>query len=143
MENRRSGTDPIYKGDARIEGIPTGSRGSHNRPAPTIRSREQRIPERARPLVHVGARSLLGTMPGTAGHGPRGYHRKSGLRRSSPGRSGTGLPDPDNAGRGRLEDKEIVREVRVFVRLPAVAHLLRELLCLVNGRDRLFPRVIF
>jgi hypothetical protein len=27
----------------------------------------------------------------------------------------------------------------VFVCLPAVAHPLRELLCLVNSRDRLFP----
>jgi hypothetical protein len=27
----------------------------------------------------------------------------------------------------------------VFVCLPAVAHLLRELFCLINGRDRLFP----
>ena len=39
----------------------------------------------------------------------------------------------------RLEDKEVVRKVRVFVCLPAAAHLLRELFCLVNGRDRLFP----
>jgi hypothetical protein len=31
----------------------------------------------------------------------------------------------------------------VFVCLPAVAHLLREFFCLVNGRDRLFPPGLF
>jgi hypothetical protein len=50
-----------------------------------------------------------------------------------------GLPDPDNAGSTRFEDKKIVPKVRVFICLPAVAHLLRELFCFVNCSGRFFP----
>ena len=82
-------------------------------------------------------------MAGTAAPGPRGDHRESNFVhriRVDPVR---GLPDPDDAGRLRLEDEKVVRKVRVFVRLPAVAHLLRELFCLVNGCGRFFSPGIF
>jgi hypothetical protein len=50
-----------------------------------------------------------------------------------------GLPDPDNTGSTRFEDKKIVRKVRVFVCLPAVAHPFSELFGFVNGCGRFSP----
>jgi hypothetical protein len=111
--------------------LPARSAGLCNRPASTNRSHRQRSdkPGASATPARAGfaAKFVLGTMQGTAAPGHRGDHRESNLCTSHPDRSGTRSADPDDPGRSRLEDKEIVRKVRVFVCLRAVAHPFSEI----------------
>jgi hypothetical protein len=92
MGDRVSGHPPFIRGMTVKRGLPTGSAGLCNRPAPTNRSHR---PWSDKPGVFAtparagcATRFLLGTMPGTAAPGPRGDHRESNLRTPHPDQSG-------------------------------------------------------
>ena len=112
-------------------------------PAPTIPVR--RLIIRGREAFsrsfHAGCGAIARgeRMQGTADRADHGARLGKDLRRTIPDRSGTASGGPSRAGWMRLEDEEIVLEIRIRVCLPAVAHPLHKSFRLVDRRNRFLP----